>query len=162
MKIFLIFCLVSASVQAATLESFFTKLEGPWKSHSAETHRETPAGHITFSRATKFEASVTRAASRWSFAEDMCWSTEGEAPVCGKARVSYEVENDALFILMDDQKLPVEVMELDDEFLMIMLTTDDYVFTAILSVSGNELSQQSVTELNDGTKEYQFLELIKQ
>jgi hypothetical protein len=92
----------------------------------------------------------------------MCWATESEAPVCDEASVAYEVQDSALFLLLDNQKLPVEVMELDDEFLMIMLTANDYVFTAILSITDNKLSQQSVMELTDGTKEYQFLELIKQ
>ncbi len=162
MKIFLILCFVTFTAQAATLESFFTQLEGGWNKVSAESHRETPAGQITYSRATKFEAMVSRAANQWIFAEDMCWATESEAPVCGEASVSYEVNEDALFLLVDNQKLPVEVMELDDEFLMIMLTTNDYVFTAILSITDNKLSQQSVMEMTDGTKEYQFLELIKQ
>ncbi len=162
MKIFIILCFVTFTAQAATLESFFTKLEGGWNKISAESHRETTAGQITYSQATKFVASVSRTANQWTFAEDMCWTTESEAPVCGEAAVSYEVQGDSLFILVDGQKLPIEVMELDDEFLMIMLTTGDYVFTAILSIEGNKLSQQSVMELIDGTKEYQFLELIKQ
>lgn len=162
MKIFLLLCLATFSAQAATLETFFTQLEGGWIKESATSQRETPAGHITQSHATKFVASVTRAHNRWSFAEDMCWTTEGSEPVCGEASVSYEVQGDSLFLLLDDQKLPVEVMELADEFLMIMMTTNEYVFTAILSVENNKLSQQSVMELTDGTKEYQFLELIKQ
>ncbi len=162
MKIFILLCLATFTAQAASLESFFTQLEGGWNKESATSQRETPAGHITQSHATKFEAQVTRSSNRWSFAEDMCWSTNGEAPVCGEGSVSYEVQDSSLFILVDEQKLPVDVMELSDDFLMIMLTTNDYVFTAILKVTGNKLSQESVMELTDGTKEYQFLELIKQ
>lgn len=162
MKIFLILLFVNFNVQAATLESFFSQLEGGWMKESVTSQRETPAGHITQSHATKFVAMVTRTANRWSFAEDMCWVTDSEAPVCGEASVAYDVEGDHLFILVDGERLPVEVMELDDEFMMIMLTTNSYVFTAILSLEGQRLSQQSVMELSDGTKEYQFLELIKQ
>lgn len=156
--IILSLCLFSFSAFAG-LETFFTSLEGGWKKISADTYRETPEGEIFHSVATRFEASVSRTGNRWNFSEDMCWKPEEGEETCSKGSVAYEVDGESLFIIAGDEKLPVDVLESSDDYLVIMAATADYSFTAVLTLEGNTLTQDSVMELPDGTKEYQLLNL---
>lgn len=154
------FCLFSFSALAG-LETFFTNLEGGWKKTAADSYRETTAGEIFHSVATRFEANVTRKGNRWDFAEDMCWKLEDQAAVCSKATVAYEIVGNQLVVISEGQRLPVDILESSDDYLVIMVATVEYSFTAVLTLDGNTLSQDSVMELPDGTKEYQILNLIK-
>jgi hypothetical protein len=164
MKIFLTLLLfISFNAMASDLETFFSKLEGSWDKITAESQRETPQGGLTHSNATKFAAKVTRQGNSWGFVEDMCWQEDGSAPECGAAALSYVIENDELSIVLDNQTYPVTILEVAEDFLMITLSTGDYDFTAVLMMMDDQtLSQQSVMELHDGTKEYQILNLRKQ
>lgn len=155
-----ILCLFSFSA-FAQLETFFSSLEGRWSKISADTYRETTDGEIFHSVGTRFEAVVTRSGYRWDFNEDMCWATEGEAEVCGPAAVSYEVEGDNLYAIVEGQRFQTDVLESGVDYLIIVLSTEQYSFTAILTLEGNNLSQESVMEFPDGTKEYQILSLGK-
>lgn len=153
-------CLFSFSAFAG-LENFFTNLEGGWKKISADSYRETTAGEIFHSVATRFEAKVTRKGNRWDFAEDMCWKLEDEAEACSQATVAYEIVGEKLVVISEGQRLPVDILESSDDYLVIVVATAEYSFTAVLTLDGNTLSQDSVMELPDGTKEYQILNLIK-
>ena len=160
MKTFLLLslCLFSFSA-SASLETFFTSLEGSWKKSSADTYRETINGEIFHSVATRFEAVVSRTGNRWDFAEDMCWSEEGGENICEKAAVAYEVDGETLYLIVGEEKLQVHVMESSDDYLFIVLSTPEYSFMAVLTLEGRTLTQQSVMELTDGTKIYQILDL---
>lgn len=154
-------CLFSFSA-FASLETFFTSLEGGWNKITADTYRETTDGEIFHSVATRFEAVVSRTGNRWIFSEDMCWMEEGAEEICEKASVAYVVDGETLYAVVGEEKLPVDVLESGDDYLIIMLATPEYSFTAILTVEGNNLSQESVMELPDGNKIYQLLNLSKQ
>lgn len=151
-------CLFSFSAFAG-LETFFSNLEGKWSKVSADTYRETTEGEIFHSVATRFEAMVSRNGNRWDFSEDMCWKPEDGTETCSKGSVAYEVEGESLYVISGDEKLPVDVLESSDDYLVIMVATADYSFTAVLTLEGNTLTQDSVMELPDGTKEYQLLNL---
>lgn len=149
-------CLFSCSAFAG-LETFFSNLEGRWEKISADTYRETTEGEIYHSVGTRFEAVVTRTANRWDFSEDMCWRPEEGEETCSKASVAYEVEGETLYVISGEERLPVDVLESGDDYLIIMLSTADYSFTAVLTLEGKTLSQDSVMEMADGAKEYQHL-----
>lgn len=157
----LILGLLSFTANASVLETFFSKLEGDWTAVNAEILRETAEGELTHSVGTRFLADVRREGNRWNFTEDMCWSVEGAPEVCAPASVAYEVDGDKLFAVMEGERMAIEVLASGEEELLIVLGTSDFVFTAILSVENGELRQDSVTEMADGTKEYQFLHLRK-
>lgn len=162
MKIFLLLCLVTFSAQAANLESFFSSLEGGWKIESAQSMSWTPEGGMSTSVASRFDASVTRTDNRWSFAEEMCWSTDGAEDVCSEASVTWEVQGDLLFIVMGEEKLPVNVVDIDQNQLGIILKTKDFVFNAVIGISNGVLVQDGFTQMSNGASEYQSLRLLKQ
>lgn len=163
MKNFLcLFLLVSFSAGASTLENFFGALEGRWTSTSADSYRETTDGEISHSAGTKFEALVERTGNRWTFTEESCWQSEGEEPSCGKSELAYVVEGDALSIEMEGKSYPVDILEMADDFLTLTLSTEDYVFMAVITREGKVLTQNGVMEFADGTKLYQLLDLIRQ
>jgi len=153
---FLTLCLFSFSAFAG-LETFFSSLEGGWKKISADTYRETTDGEIFHSVGTRFEAVVSRTANRWDFSEDMCWKPDGGEETCSKASVAYVIDGETLYVISGEEKLPVDVLESGDDYLVIMLSAADYSFTAVLTLDGQTLSQDSVMEMADGTKEYQHL-----
>jgi len=162
MKIFILLAgLLSFSAQASVLEAFFSSLEGNWTAVNAEILRESAEGELSHSVGTRFLADVTRTGNRWDFSEDMCWSEEGAPEVCGPARVGWEVEGDSLFAIVEGERLQVEVLEAHEDQLLIVLSTAHFVFTAVLSLESGELRQDSVTEMGDGSREYQFLHLRK-
>ncbi len=155
-------CLFSFAASAGTLESFFTKLEGHWEKRELDSYRETPDGEIIHSEGTKFSADVKRAGNTWNFTEAVCWKEEHKPEVCGEDTVSYVVDGDALSILVGVTKIDVDVLEVDEDFLSMTFSTGDSTFLANLTVEGGELSQDSVSESADGSKDYQILRLTKQ
>lgn len=162
MKILILLAgLLSFSAQASVLESFFSKLEGDWTAVSAEILSESADGELTHSVGTRFLADVRRNGNRWDFNEDICWRVEEAPEVCEPATVAYEVEGDSLFAIMEGERLQIEVLEADEDNLLIVLGTTDFVFTAVLSVEDGDLRQDSVIEFPDGSKDYQFLHLRK-
>lgn len=163
MKIFLVLVLmISFRADASTLENFFSSLEGTWKSSAADSYRETTDGEISHSRGTKFVATVTRSASRWSFSEESCWEVVNEKADCDHSVLTYVVDGNELSVEMDGEAYPVDILELDDDYLIMMLSTSAYTFTAVITREGNTLNQQAEMEMGDGTKVYQILDLQKQ
>ncbi len=155
-------CLFTFSAHAGALENFFTKLEGHWEKITADSYRETPAGEFNHSSGTHFTADIKRVGQQWLLSEEVCWAEEGQDEACGESAVTYEIQGEELFAIMDGEKYPVDVLELEDDYLMMMLVTQDFAFTAILSVDEKGLSQESVFEMADGNKDYLFLKLRKQ
>lgn len=162
MKILLTLLLVlSATAHASTLETFFSALEGKWKSKSADSYRETTGGEILHSVGTKFESEVVRKENRWSFSEESCWRAESGEATCGKSDLAYVVTGDELTIEMEGKSYPVTILESEADYLAIMLSTDEYVFTAVVTREGDSLTQDAVMELANGEKVYEFFELKK-
>lgn len=155
-------CLFTFSAHAGVLENFFTKLEGHWDKISADSYRETPEGEFNHSVGTQFSADISRVGQQWKLSEEVCWAEEGQDEACGESFVTYEIQGEELFAILDGEKYPVDVLEVEDDYLMMMLVTQDFAFTAILSVDENGLSQESVFEMADGNKDYLFLKLRKQ
>ncbi len=104
---------------------------------------------------------VKRAGNRWDFAEEMCWKEEGHDELCSETSAAYEIEGDRLFTIVNEEKLPVDIIEIDSDYLLMSLYTSEFSFTAVLTLEGKILSQNGVVEMNDGTKEYQLLKLTK-
>lgn len=155
-------CLFTFSAHAGALENFFTKLEGDWDKITADFYQETPAGEFRHSTGTHFSAKIQRVDQQWLLSEEVCWAEEGQDEACTESAMAYEIQGEELFAVMGGEKFPVDVLELEDDYLMIMLVTQDFAFTAILSVDEKGLSQESVYELADGNKDYLFLKLRKQ
>ncbi len=158
----LFLCFFTLSAHAGQLENFFTQLEGQWEKISADNYRETAAGEFTHQVGTYFTANVKRVGQEWKFLEEVCWAEEDQDEACGESFVTYEIQNEELFAILENEKYPVDVLELDDDSLTMMLVTKDFAFTAILSVDEKGLSQESVIEMADGNKDYLFLKLRKQ
>ncbi len=138
------------------------KLEGHWEKRELDSYRETTDGGIIHSVGTKFVADVKRVGNSWDFAEVVCWKETGKAEVCSEGAVSYVIDGDKLTIAMGEAKIDVDVLEVDDDFLCITFTSEDSTFLATLTIDGGELSQDSVSESADGSKEYQIFRLTKQ
>ncbi len=155
-------CLFTFSAHAGTLETFFTSLEGQWEKITADSYRETPAGEFNHSTGTHFTANVKRDGQTWRFSEEVCWAEDGQDEACGESFVTYEIQGEELFAIFDGEKYPVDVLELEEGYIMMNLVTQDFAFMAVLTVDESGLSQESVFEMPDGVKEYQFLKLGKQ
>ena len=163
MKYLLLLCLfLSSLASASTLEKFFSGLEGSWTLNSAESHRETPAGEITSSVASFFSAQVSRKENSWNFVEKICWTRAGVGPECLEAALAYEVIGEELVLHSEGKSYPVDVLECDENFLLFVLSLDDATTTAVLSRDGATLEQNTVTELVQGDKVYELLNLRKQ
>ena len=160
-SLILFLCLFTFSAHAGQLENFFTKLEGHWEKISADSYRETSTGEFKHSVGTHFTADIVRVGQQWKLSEEVCWAEEGQDEACGESSLIYEVQGEELFAILDNEKFPVEVLEIEDGYLMMMLATKDFAFTAILSVDEKGLSQESVFEMADGNKDYLFLKLGK-